>query len=64
MQKSKVVYIDKDWNGRPFATVRQVLEDAMHEAVGLPCLENRAAKGRRKIRITVTVEALDVEPDR
>lgn len=62
MKRSKIVYIDPNDAGRPCQTIGQLLGDVVdaaqlsrpdHQYVGV---STRAAKGRRKVRITIIVE--------
>jgi hypothetical protein len=60
MKKSKIMYIEPKDDGKPSASLGQVLAEA-EEAVNDRLwwmLNSRPAKGRRKVRITVMVEAV------
>jgi hypothetical protein len=60
MKKTKTAYLNPDLNNKPFP-LSQVLADASFEAFRSfgHYTETHPAKGRRKVRITVTVEAVE-----
>lgn len=65
MKKSRIAYIEPNDAGRPCMPLRQLLEDVAFDAhldrltQAYTGLTNRPGKNRRKVRVTVTVEAVE-----
>lgn len=60
-ERSKVAYIEPNDEGKPNQTLSQLADDLSYEAFMAARIStaNRPGKGRRKVRITVTVEAVE-----
>lgn len=63
MKRSRIVYIEANQSGNPCMQLGELLVDAFervfHHNWWLTGITNRPGKNRRKVRVTVTVEAIE-----
>lgn len=62
MKKSKIAYIEPRDDGKPCMTLAMLLSDVESYGLdirGIPGVTPHSGKGRRKVQITVTVEAVE-----